>query len=86
MTLGIPGCGAEGARVFVGRRSIDDVVDYEITVALGEITSDNLKGKQTCGVRNLNNLQVVNARAVVTNDVSLANAGGMVCSWMPCLA
>jgi hypothetical protein len=74
--LGIPGCGAGGARVFVGHRSIDDVVDYEITVALGEITSDNLKGKQTCGVRNLNNLQVVNARAVVTNGVSLANAGG----------
>jgi hypothetical protein len=59
-----------------GRRPIDDVVDIELTVALGAITANNPNQLQTCDVSGgVENAQVVNAGAVVTDGVSLANAG-----------
>ncbi len=55
-----------------GRRPIDDVVDIELTVALGAIALDNPNQLQTCDVQTGT---VVNPGAVVTDGVSLANAG-----------
>lgn len=57
-----------------GRRPIDDVVDIELSVALGAITAENPNGLQTCDVSNPASPSVVPG-AVVTDGASLANAG-----------
>jgi hypothetical protein len=68
-----------------GRRLISDVIDFEITIALGEIMTDNPKGLQTWGAPNLDNLQVVN----LVLSLRIGNhweSREMVCSWVPSLA
>ncbi len=67
-----------------GRRPIDDVVDIELSVALGAITASNPNGLQTCDVRNPGNLRVVPG-AVVTDGASLANAGDLFIDRFPYL-
>jgi hypothetical protein len=53
---------------------VDDVVDIELSVAMGAITPDNPNGLQTCDVSGPTPT-LVNPGAVVTDGVSLANAG-----------
>jgi hypothetical protein len=68
-----------------GRRPIDDVVDIELTVALGAITPENPNGLQTCDVTDPPNPEVVNPGAVVTDGASLANAGDLFIDTFPYL-
>ncbi len=70
--LGFLGCDLGGFPN--GRRPVDDVIDIELSVAMGAITAQNPNNLQTCDITT-NPPQVVNAGAVVTNGVALTNAG-----------
>jgi len=68
-----------------GRRPMDDVVDIELSAALGAVSADNPNALQTCDVSDPNNPQIVNEGAVVNDGASLANAGDLFMDAFPYL-